>query len=201
MDYFTFEPNSTRDGYILTGTQKILPADVVTPSEYMGLPVTTIGEGAFEGCTEIKSVVVHDEVSRIGGSAFADCTSLKKVALPPQLTTIYEKTFSGCVALEAIDLPQALQYIRAAAFENCTSLLELSLPANIKYIYSFGAFDLDPSNIAVTKEDMLSADPNYTSIVSGCTRLQRIRIYSGTKVGKGAFSWCSLSERGIIIID
>lgn len=93
VDYFTFEPNSDRTGYVLTGTQKILPADVVIPAEYEGLPVTMIGSSAFEGCTEIGSIVILDNITYIGDGAFKQCTTLTSVALPNTITTINENTF------------------------------------------------------------------------------------------------------------
>ncbi len=58
------------------------------PSSYNGKPVTTIGGGAFSGCTSLTSVTIPDSVTRdlsggqgIAVSAFNGCTSLTGIEL------------------------------------------------------------------------------------------------------------------------
>ncbi len=46
----------------------------VIPSE-----VTTIGEGAFSGCTTLKSVTISENVTSIGNHAFANCVSITEI--------------------------------------------------------------------------------------------------------------------------
>ena len=53
-----------------------------------GKAVTAIGEGAFEGCVDLGSVILPDSVTAIDAGAFADCQNLRIVNLPKQLTTI-----------------------------------------------------------------------------------------------------------------
>lgn len=201
VDYFTFEPNSDRTGYVLTGTQKILPADVVIPAEYEGLPVTMIGSSAFEGCTEIGSIVILDNITYIGDGAFKQCTTLTSVALPNTITTINENTFLSCTSLENINLPEGLEYIRMGAFENCSSLTTLKFPRTLKLIYSTNVFNAGSTSIAENIDDMLSSSNSYVSIITGCDSLQNIELCASTKVGKGAFSGASLTTDNILILD
>jgi hypothetical protein len=53
--------------------------------------ITTIGMGAFSGCTSLTSVSLP-EVTTIGMAAFSGCTSLASVSLP-EVTTIGMATF------------------------------------------------------------------------------------------------------------
>ena len=62
----------------------------------------TIGAGAFQGCTALKSIVIPAPVRAIGEKAFADCTALKTVTFPRSLTDLAKNAFDGCDALYSI---------------------------------------------------------------------------------------------------
>ena len=55
--------------------------------------VTTIGGGAFSGCTSLASVTIPEGVTTIGDAAFSDCTSLASVTIPEGVTTIGSYAF------------------------------------------------------------------------------------------------------------
>ena len=61
---------------------------VEIPAEIDGLPVTTIENYAFSGCTSLTSVTIPDSVTTIGWYAFSGCTSLTSVTIPDSVTTI-----------------------------------------------------------------------------------------------------------------
>lgn len=194
VDYFTFEPNSTRDGYILTGTQKILPSDVVIPSEYMGLPVTTIGASAFEGCTEIESVQYDGtSVVTISPSAYKNCQSLQETALPSSLQTIGYSAFEQCSSLEKVVLPDSLQSLGASTFKNCVSLKSIAIPKQCSYIGD-GSFINCSSLEKVTLQNGLAVIGE--NAFEKCTSLQAISFPESLRiVASGAFSNCtSLGE-------
>ncbi len=54
----------------ITGHTDDLPSKVIIPSEIDGLPVTSIGEWAFCGCSGLTSVTIPDSVTSIGEWAF-----------------------------------------------------------------------------------------------------------------------------------
>ena len=57
------------NGYSVTGYEG-MPTVVVIPETYEGLPVTSIGERAFEDCFGLTSITIPDSVTSIGSSAF-----------------------------------------------------------------------------------------------------------------------------------
>lgn len=75
---FTFTLNSAKTGYIV---QKYSgsAAEVVVPDTYEGLPVTEIGEGAFENNASLKTVSLPSSIMRIGKRAFKNCSKLANV--------------------------------------------------------------------------------------------------------------------------
>ena len=50
--------------------------NVVIPSEYKGIPVTSIEEDAFRGCTTMCSIIIPNSITKIGGYAFSNCRAL-----------------------------------------------------------------------------------------------------------------------------
>jgi len=75
---FSFTLNSAGDGYIVTGYSGS-DSSVTVPDWYASKPVTTIGDGAFQGNTAIKSVALPSTITRIGAAAFKNCSALTTI--------------------------------------------------------------------------------------------------------------------------
>lgn len=112
--------------------------------------VTSIGEKAFEKCTELKeitgakvrtiearafagttalSVVSFPKVETIADHAFSEATSLKEVEFP-HVTTLSSFAFTGCTVLEAIRLP-LIQSIGNSAFAGCSALKTVAISGKL----------------------------------------------------------------------
>ena len=58
--------------------------------------VTTIGEGAFNGCYSLTSINIPNSVTTIGKLAFCGCSSLTNINIPNSVTNIGDRAFRGC---------------------------------------------------------------------------------------------------------
>ena len=58
--------------------------------------VTTIGDEAFYGRTNLSSIEIPNTVKTIGTSTFAYCTDLEFVTIPSSVTKIYGSAFADC---------------------------------------------------------------------------------------------------------
>lgn len=75
---FSFALNSSGNGYVVTKYHGSA-SEVKVPDWFSGLPVTEIGQSAFEGNTALKTVSLPSTITRIGKAAFKNCTGLSKL--------------------------------------------------------------------------------------------------------------------------
>ena len=141
--------------YTGTATEVVIPEGV-----------TSIGFGAFDGCSSLVGISIPEGVVRIGSYAFHGCSSLQTVSIPQGITVIGDYVFSGCSGLASISLPEGVTRFGACAFENCISLKEISIPEEVTEING--------------------------SAFKGCSSLKELIIPKGVvDIGLFAFGECS----------
>ena len=128
--------------------------------------LTHIGGGMFDGCNNLVSIIIPDNVTIIDSSAFARCSNLVTINLPSDLTIISGGLFSDCNNLTSVNIPNKVSLIGESAFQNCSSLTTINLPNSVTDIYGW-AF-------------------------AGCSNLTDINIPNGVKkIWQYAFQECS----------
>ena len=162
---------------------------VTMPNTLDGLPVTSIGYGAFKDCTDLTSISIPQGVTSIGSFAFYGCTGLTSIIIPQGVTSIGDYTFFGCTGITSIIIPQIVTSIGDYTFYGCTGLMSINIPQGITDIGE-GAFS------GCAGLDTISIPEGVTSIgsyaFSGCAGLTSISISQGVKsIGDYAFAGCA----------
>lgn len=104
--------------------------------------------GAFEG-TNLKAVVIPQNVEYVSGSSFTACANLQKVVMSNKIDTIREFTFAGCKSLSEIELPSSLVKIETHAFFGCSALREIRIPHGTQEICAAAFECTDLSSIYI----------------------------------------------------
>ena len=78
--------------------------------------VTSIGNSAFSGCTELTSIYIPNSVTSIGNYAFYGCYGLTSINIPNGVTKIGDHTFSGCSGLTSITIPNSVMSLGKGTF-------------------------------------------------------------------------------------
>ena len=191
--------------YTVTGIGTCTDTDVRIPSKYQGLPVTSIGVGAFSECYSLASIDLPTSVTSIGDDAFRNCSSLESITIPFGVTSIGARVFSGCSSLESIEIPSSVTSIGDYAFRNCSSLESITIPSSVTSIGA-GVFSYCSSlaNISVAAENAnyASIDGNLYSkdgktliqYACGKTAISFAIPSSVTSIGERAFYDCESLE-------
>lgn len=80
---------------------------VIIPDMINALPVTIIGDYAFEQCRSLTSITIPNSVTNIGDGAFMWCSNLASVTIGNGVTSIGAQAFAWCSSLLASPCPTA----------------------------------------------------------------------------------------------
>ena len=128
--------------------------------------VSVIGEGAFDGNTSVRRVVIPDSVTRIESIAFRE-SGLTEFWIGRNVQSLGDAVFSFCSNLKTVDLnSNALHTIGAYVFDGCGRIEELHLPRNLTQIES-GSFTVANGllpHVALRKIEVDAKNPALRSI-------------------------------------
>ena len=176
--------------------------DLVIPNS-----VTSIGDGAFSGCSGLTSVTIPNSVTSIGQNTFYSCSGLTSVTIPNSVTSIGNGAFYGCTALMKVIVADitawcGIQFVSAVNGSNNplsyahhlfsdenTEIKDLVIPNSVTSI-SEGAFYGCVGLSSVTIPNSVTIIGDYA--FDGCSGLTSVTIpNSVTRIGSSAFYSCS----------
>ena len=98
--------------------------------------VTVIGDNAFEFCSGLKSVTIGNGVTTIGNRAFQECSGLTgTLKVPDSVISIGNYAFSGCSGLTGtLKVPDSVTSIGNYAFYKCNKLTSVTIGSDVASI-------------------------------------------------------------------
>jgi hypothetical protein len=160
----------------VTGSSAIGTATIL--DNVSGIPVTSIGDNAFNDRTGLSSITIPNSVTSIGNYAFQGCTGLTSVSIGTGVTSIAGSAFQSCNSLTAITVDSNNTNYSSASgvLYNKNQTILILYPAG-----KSGAF---------TIPDSVTSIGNY--LFKGCTGLTSVSIGTGvTTIGSYAFQGCT----------
>ncbi len=217
---FLYKVNGTKA--TITGLVDINETNLnlVIPATIDGYTVVAIGNNAFSGNVNIKSVTLPDTLTEIGYGAFNNCKNLTgTLTLPASLISFSGASynagaFEGTAITELIvkDGSGALKF-KQYTFRNCTSLVKVTLPGRVTVIgddafsgcaslttvnWSAGtsAQTIGARAFTATKLSSFvcpsSLETISTNAFNGIQYLKSVTLNEGlVTIGDGAFSGCT----------
>lgn len=163
--------------------------------------VTTIGEGAFDGCTGLTNdAIMTNNITTIGDYAFRGCTGLTTITIPESVTSIGKGAFAGCTGLTHVHIPGSVTSFGEGIFEGCTNIKFVSMPnqSNISNIpSSANLFDDDIRLMTVNTTKVPLA--NY--IFDGCAGLTKVIIGEHDNVVSPGYINCFNDCTNLTVLD
>jgi hypothetical protein len=121
---------ATNNGTITIARYDGFGGTVIIPSAISGLPVTSIGPGAFDWCISLRSVTIPNGITNIGNSAFRHCLNLTSVTIPNSVLGIADYAFAGCTNFATATIPTSVTNLGAWVFYLCASLTGVYFQGN-----------------------------------------------------------------------
>ncbi len=173
--------------------------------------MTRIGQQAFEGCTNLKTVSIPEAngVTDVGGDAFSGTKWLNDqpngvvyvgkvaylgknvsgdISINDGAVSISDEAFLNCTGLASVTIPNSVTYIGSSAFKGCTNLTSITIPNGVTYI---GGSAFSGSGLTSITIPNGVTDICYEAF-KGCTNLTSVTIpNSVTDIQECAFRNCT----------
>lgn len=153
---------------------------------------TLIDRNAFEECSQLTDIVIHDGVTEIGTNAFGNCSNLKSVFMPNSVNLLGNRVFYYCSKMTDITLSSGITTLTKSLFEECHALKTIVIPDSVTsvgeqtFIYCYQLENVTmSSNLEVVDYLAFNETP----------KLKELNLPISIKTLKwGSFSYASVSD-------
>ena len=184
-------------------------------SVIIGDKVTSIGSGAFYGCSKLESITIGNIVTEIGDNAFNNCTGelivncdipdgpmvgrdmyvavfnnskFTSLTIGDKVTSIGSFAFYNLNSLKSVTIGKSVTEIGEGAFQGCSSLTSVTMHNSVTKIGGQAFYDCIGLT-SVTIPESVTEIGNYA--FNDCSSLTSVTIpKSVTEIGYKAFSGC-----------
>ena len=161
-----------------------------------GNGVKKIGTHAFSDCKKLAGVIIHKDIKEIGAHAFQDCKEIRELTIESE--SIGDYAFYGCKGLKSIKIGAGVKEIGENAFLYCNGeQATLTISDGVEKIgnYAFKEFN-------GLKEITIESGSIGDRAFYGCKGLKSIKIGAGVKeIGENAFLYCNGEQVTLTISD
>ncbi|MBR2621934.1 MAG: leucine-rich repeat protein [Clostridia bacterium] len=186
--------------------------------------VSTMAQGAFLGCPDLKSFTFakNSKLESISAYMFDGCSNLQSITFEQgsaltsiqahgmegmtklrnidlgdaKLTNIDNFAFRFCESLTHVDIPEGVTNLGRYAFYYCTSLSEIQIPSTMEHIGRFAFLGTEEMNVYFASETLPQyLDEDWDHDIAG--------YYLGVTdvITDGDWKYAKLTSGGIAIIE
>lgn len=165
--------------------------NIVIPVLYKNLPVTAIAINAFAENQTITSVYVPNSVTVVGNGAFDGCSNLVSVTFDCN-AELGLKMFNDCAKLERVVLPQNMTAIKKDMFRSCKNLTDVTIPSGVTSIAEEAFFECEKLTDVKLPSKLTSI---ANKAFAGCIAIKQVTLPSSLRdLGKNVFAGCHSIE-------
>jgi len=128
--------------------------NVIIPKTHAGKPVSVLYDRIFKGHEEICTVLVPDTITDIGGFVFDGCSNLKNIVLPDSLLYLWQYAFCRS-SVEELVLPPGIRTIAPYTFKECKNLRRIVCNPGLKEIKARAFEGCRPDLMIIAEERVI----------------------------------------------
>lgn len=149
----------------------------------IGEGITHIGNNAFYGYNDCKTLTLPSSLTSIGVESFAVMDALTTIQLPSKLKTIGEKAFYDCDGLTYVTFPASVTSIDPTAFSHCSKMMSYFVEEGNKNYISVNRVVYTADKTTLVLYPLMDAEDRFEyEIPYGTTTISEDAFYGVQKL-------------------